>query len=57
MKHHPDRGGDENKFKELNEAYDILKDPQKKAAYDRYGTTDMHRQGGDNFTYNFNFIV
>lgn len=54
MKHHPDRGGDEAKFKELNEAYDILKDPQKKAAYDRYGTTDMHRQGGDNFTYNFN---
>jgi curved DNA-binding protein len=54
MKHHPDRGGSEAKFKELNEAYDILKDPQKKAAYDRYGTTDMHRQGGDNFTYNFN---
>lgn len=54
MKHHPDKGGDEAKFKELNEAYDILKDPQKKAAYDRYGTTDMHSQGGDNFTYNFN---
>jgi len=54
MKHHPDRGGDEAKFKELNEAYDILKDPQKKAAYDRYGTTDIHRQGGDNYTYNFN---
>ena len=54
MKHHPDRGGDEAKFKELNEAYDVLKDPQKKAAYDRYGTTDMHRQGGDNHTYNFN---
>ena len=54
MKHHPDRGGDEAKFKELNEAYDILKDPQKKAAYDRYGTTDMHSQGGGNYTYNFN---
>jgi curved DNA-binding protein len=54
MKYHPDRGGDENKFKELNEAYDILKDPQKKAAYDRYGTTNMNNMGGDNFTYNFN---
>jgi curved DNA-binding protein len=49
MKHHPDRGGDEAKFKELNEAYDVLKDPQKKAAYDRYGTTNANQQGGDNF--------
>ncbi|MCC7319437.1 MAG: molecular chaperone DnaJ [Rubellimicrobium sp.] len=38
---HPDRNADnpeaESQFKELNEAYDILKDDQKKAAYDRFG--------------------
>src|ERR1700761_4575883 len=43
MKHHPDRNqGDgakaaEEKFKEGKEAYEMLSDPQKKAAYDQYG--------------------
>ena len=40
MKYHPDTNKDEGaeaKFKEINEAYDVLKDEQKRSAYDRYG--------------------
>jgi molecular chaperone DnaJ len=38
MQHHPDRhGGDDTQFKELGEAYEVLKDSQKKAAYDQFG--------------------
>jgi len=35
--HHPDKGGDEHKFKEIAAAYEILSDEQKRAAYDKYG--------------------
>src|SRR5574343_483941 len=36
-KHHPDKGGDEKKFKEINEAYQVLSDKTKRAQYDQYG--------------------
>ena len=40
QKHHPDAGGDEETFKQINEAYAVLSDPKKKAQYDRFGTVD-----------------
>jgi molecular chaperone DnaJ len=50
MQFHPDRnGGDrssELKFREVSEAYEILKDPQKRAAYDRFGHRAFEQGGG-----------
>lgn len=45
MKHHPDRGGDERKFKEVEEAYRTLSDPQKKQIVDLGGDPNQ-QQGG-----------
>lgn len=51
MKYHPDRGGDEKKFKEISTAYDILSDPQKRQMFDagvdpiNQNTGGFNRQG------------
>jgi molecular chaperone DnaJ len=60
MQFHPDRNpGDvqaEAKFKELNEAYDILKDDQKRGAYDRYGHAAFEQgNGAGGFSQGFDF--
>jgi curved DNA-binding protein len=50
--HHPDAGGDESKFKEINEAYEVLSDDKKREMYDQYGTANENQipfQGGNPF--------
>jgi molecular chaperone DnaJ len=52
MEYHPDRNsspGAEARFKEITEAYEVLRDPQKRAAYDRYGKAGVGGQGGFGF--------
>lgn len=53
MQYHPDKNKDdkvaEAKFKEISEAYDVLKDDQKRAAYDRFGSAAFDGSGGGGF--------
>ncbi len=57
VKYHPDKGGtkeDEVKFKEANEAYQVLSDPQKRKAYDQFGHSGP-RMGGSSGEGGFNY--
>ena len=52
MEYHPDRNSAseaEARFKEITEAYEVLRDPQKRAAYDRYGKAGVGAGGGFGF--------
>ena len=44
--HHPDRGGDASKAQEINAAYEILADPEKRKKYDKYGLEGLSEEGG-----------
>ena len=52
IKYHPDRNKDPgagDKFREINEAYQVLSDPQKRAAYDQYGFAGADGSGVPDF--------
>jgi molecular chaperone DnaJ len=58
LEHHPDRGGNAEKFKEANEAYQVLSDPERREHYDRFGTVaegvpGSAGFGGQGFNVNF----
>lgn len=53
QKHHPDKGGNEAKFKEITEAYAILSDEKRRREYDNYGQT--FPGGGQGFPGGFDF--
>ncbi len=50
IQHHPDKeGGDETKFKEINEAYEVLKDAQKRQRYDQFGHAGVGGASGGGY--------
>ena len=59
LQHHPDRNQGskeaEARFKEITEAYEVLRDPDKRAVYDRYGKQGLKGQPGAGFGGGFDF--
>ena len=47
LKTHPDSGGEEEEFKQINEAYGVLSNPEKRQAYDTYGSADARNYNGN----------
>ena len=48
--YHPDAGGDEEIFKDVNEAYEVLSDEKKRKLYDQYGTANENQIPGSGFS-------
>ena len=54
-KYHPDKGGDEKKFKEINEAYQVLSDKNKRSQYDQFGRVFEQGQPGGETGFNWSW--